>query len=88
MKLDSFIITTTNEIPGIDLYYMGIVSEVVEGYEFDKLLKLMEEKAKSIGAIALIGFKITTVYEENTDKVKLIGYGTAVKNIEGQWAAY
>ena len=86
MKLDSFIITTTNEIPGIELYYLGIVSEVVEGYDMDKLLGLMEEKAKSMKAIAIIGFKTTAVYDGNN--IKLMGYGTAVKDIEGQWAVY
>ena len=86
MKLDSFLITTTNEIPGIELYYLGIVSEVVEGYDMDKLLELMEEKAKSMEAIAIIGFKTVVVNDGNT--VKLMGYGTAVKDIEGQWAVY
>ncbi|WP_292460225.1 selenium-binding protein [Methanothermococcus sp.] len=86
MKLDSFIITTTNGIPGVELYYLGIVSEVVEGYDMDKLLKLMEKKAKSMKAIAIIGFKTTAVYDGNN--IKLMGYGTAVKDIEGQWAVY
>ncbi|WP_048057925.1 selenium-binding protein [Methanothermococcus okinawensis] len=86
MKLDSFIITTTNTIPGIELYYLGIVSESVEGYNMDKLLNLMKEKAKSMKAIAIIGFKTTAVYDGNN--VKLIGYGTAVKDVEGQWAVY
>ncbi|ABR56167.1 conserved hypothetical protein [Methanococcus aeolicus Nankai-3] len=84
MELDSFLITTTNEIPGIELYYIDIVSEVVEGHDMDKLLKIMEEKAKSMKAIAIIGFKTTAIYDGNN--VKLMGYGTAVKDIEGQWA--
>jgi len=86
MKLDSFLITTTNEIPGVELYYLGIVSEVVEGYDMDKLLELMEEKAKSMEAIAIIGFKTVVAHDGNT--IKLMGYGTAVKDIEGQWAVY
>ncbi|UXM84169.1 selenium-binding protein [Methanococcus aeolicus] len=86
MDLNSFLITTTNEIPGIDLYYMDIVSEVVEGYDMDKLLKIMEEKAKSMKAIAIIGFRTTAIYDKNN--IKLMGYGTAVKDVEGQWAVY
>ncbi len=82
MNLDTFLITTTNTIPGIELYYLGIVSEVVEGYDMDKLLELMKEKAKSMGAIAIVGFKTVATPDG------LMGYGTAVKDIEGQWAVY
>jgi len=86
MELDSFLITTTNSIPGIELYFIGIVSAVVDGYDMEQLLKSIEEKTKSEGGFAVIGFKTTSI-EEN-GKPKLLGYGTAVKQIEGQWAVY
>ncbi|EHP85779.1 selenium-binding protein [Methanotorris formicicus] len=78
------IITTTYDIPGIELYTLGVISAIVDGIDMENLLKELEEIAQSMDANGIVGFKTIAINEG--DSVKLMGYGTAVKFVEGQWA--
>ncbi|MBP2171889.1 selenium-binding protein [Methanococcus voltae] len=77
---DTFIITTANQIPGVELYTLGIVSATSKNANVDEIVQALEAlvKAKE-GGFALIGF--TLVYTDG----ELLGYGTAVKADEGQF---
>lgn len=79
-----FVIATTCEIPGIEPYILNIISVVVDNLNMDEVVSKIKEKAQSMGANGIIGFNVEVVNESNS--VKLIGYGTAVKFVEGQWA--
>jgi len=50
----------------------------------EEVISKIKEKARSIGANGIVGFNVEAANDGNS--VKLIGYGTAVKFVEGQWA--
>ncbi|ABO34607.1 conserved hypothetical protein [Methanococcus maripaludis C5] len=72
-----FIITTADDIPGLGLYYMGIVSAVSDNV--DAIVKDLEEQVLAKGGMGLIAFRITCA------DGKYLGYGTAVKADEAQF---
>ncbi|MCS3901336.1 selenium-binding protein [Methanococcus voltae] len=76
---DTFIITTANQIPGVELYTLGIVSATSKNANVDEIIQALEVLVKEKEGFALIGF--TLVYTDN----ELMGYGTAVKADEGQF---
>lgn len=79
-----FIIATTCEIPGIDVYILDIISVTVDDLNMEEVISKIKEKARSIGANGIVGFNVEAANDGNS--VKLIGYGTAVKFVESQWA--
>lgn len=72
-----FIITTADDIPGLGLYYMGIVSAVSDNV--DAIVEELKEQVLAKGGMGLVAFRITCA------DGKYLGYGTAVKADEGQF---
>jgi selenium-binding protein len=80
------IITTTHEIPGIEICLKDVIFEAIEGTNVEELIAKMKEKVKEKNLDGILGFRIVSVVEDG--KIKLIGYGSGFEIIKSQWAVY
>ncbi|ABR54518.1 conserved hypothetical protein [Methanococcus vannielii SB] len=74
---DKFIITTADEIPGLQLYSLGIASTISDNV--DEIVENLRKQVKAKGGMGLIAFRITCA------DGKFLGYGTIVKADEAQF---